>query len=96
MKFRENERSGLVRPSHIFFPYFLPFGHKNSFKPKEGVSLSQLVRQRCEKRPVNSEDEELLAALMKEVGEGAARAKASLEKGLADAEQVLAEIRSEV
>jgi hypothetical protein len=63
---------------------------------KEGVSLSKLVRQRCEKKPVNSEDEELLAALMKEVGEASARAKASLEKGLADAEQVLAEIRSEV
>jgi len=45
---------------------------------------------------VSSEDEELLAALVKEVGEAAARAKASLEKGLADAEQALAEIRSEV
>jgi len=63
---------------------------------KEGVSLSQLVRQRCEKKPVNSEDEELLAALVKEVGQATARAKASLEKGLADAEQVLAEIRSAV
>ena len=63
---------------------------------KEGVSLSKLVRQRCEKKPVNSEDEELLAVLVKEVGEAAARAKASLEKGLADAEQALAEIRSEV
>ena len=63
---------------------------------KEGVSLSQLVRQRCEKKPVNSEDEELLAALVKEIGQATARAKASLEKGLADAEQVLAEIRSAV
>jgi hypothetical protein len=63
---------------------------------KEGVSLSQLVRQRCEKNPVNSEDEELLAALVKEVGQAAARAKDSLEKGLADAEQALAEIRRAV
>ena len=63
---------------------------------KEGVSLSQLVRQRCEKEPVVSEDEELLAALVKEVGEATARAKASLEKGLADAEQALFEIRSAV
>ena len=63
---------------------------------KEGVSLSKLIRQRCEKKPVDSEDEELLAAVVKEVGEAAARAKASLEKGLADAEQVLAEMRSEV
>jgi hypothetical protein len=61
---------------------------------KEGVSLSQLVRQRCEKKPVNSEDEELLAALVKEVNEATAKAKASLEKGLADAEQALAEMRS--
>ena len=60
---------------------------------KEGVSLSQLVRQRCEKKPVNSEDEELLAALVKEVGEATAKAKASLEQGLDDAEQALAEIR---
>jgi hypothetical protein len=63
---------------------------------KEGVSLSQLVRQRCEKKPVNSEDEELLAALVKGVGEATARAKVSLEKGLADAERALAEIRSAV
>ena len=63
---------------------------------KEGVSLSQLVRQRCEKKPVNSEDEELLSTLLKEVGEATTRARASLEKGLADAEHVLAEIRSAV
>ncbi len=63
---------------------------------KEGISLSKLVRQRCGQKPVNSEDEELLTALVKEVGQAAARAKASLEKGLTDAEQALAEIRSEV
>ena len=61
---------------------------------KEGVSLSQLVRQRCEKKPANNEDEELLAALVKEVGAATVRAKLSLEKGLGDAEKVLAEIRS--
>ncbi|MEA2116460.1 MAG: hypothetical protein U9P36_13910 [Thermodesulfobacteriota bacterium] len=60
---------------------------------KEGVSLSQLVRQRCEKKPVKSEEEELLAALVKEVGAATARAKLSLEKGLDDVEKVLAEIR---
>jgi hypothetical protein len=63
---------------------------------KEGVSLSQLVRKRCEKKPVTREDEELLAALLNEVGEATARARGSLEKGLADAEQALAEIRSAV
>lgn len=60
---------------------------------KEGVSLSQLVRERCEKKPSSSEEEELLAVLLKEVGEATTRAKLSLEKGLSDAEKVLAEIR---
>ena len=59
---------------------------------KEGVSLSQLVRQRCENKP-SSQDEELLAALVKELGAATARAKVSLEKGLADAEKVLSELR---
>jgi hypothetical protein len=59
---------------------------------KEGVSLSQLVRQRCENKPTN-QDEELLAALVKELSAATAKAKSSLEKGLADAERVLSEIR---
>ena len=61
---------------------------------KEGVSLSELVRQRCEKKPANNEDEELLAAMVEEVRAATFRAKVSLEKGLADAEKVLAELRS--
>lgn len=60
---------------------------------REGVSLSQLVRQRCENKPTNNEDEELLAVLVKEVRAATTKAKVSLEKGLADVEQVLAEIR---
>jgi hypothetical protein len=59
---------------------------------KEGVSLSQLVRQRCENKPSNK-DEELLAALVKELSAATARARLSLEKGLADAEKVLSELR---
>ena len=59
---------------------------------KEGISLSQLVRQRCENKSPNR-DEELLAALVKELSEATARAKLSLEKGLADAEKVLSELR---
>lgn len=59
---------------------------------KEGVSLSQLVRQRCRNKP-SSRDEELLAALVNELGAATARAKLSLEKGLADAEKVLSELR---
>jgi len=60
---------------------------------KEGISLSQLVRLRCEKKPENNEEKALLSALLKEVGTATVRAKISLEKGLADAELVLAEIR---
>lgn len=60
----------------------------------EGVSLSQLVRQRCEKKTTDSQDEELLKALLQEVNTATAKAKASLEKGLTDAEQAIAEIRS--
>ncbi|MFY9708302.1 MAG: hypothetical protein WBV91_13190 [Desulfobacterales bacterium] len=59
---------------------------------QEGLSLSELVRQRCERKPQN-QDEELLAVLVKEVSAATARAKLSLEKGVADAERVLAEIR---
>ncbi len=59
----------------------------------EGVSVAQLIRQRCEKKPANNKDEELLLALAGEVAEATARAKRSLDKGLADAEKVLKEIR---
>jgi len=59
---------------------------------KEGVSLSQLVRQRCEKKPMDDTDAELLALLLREVREATARAQVSLEKGLNDAEKVLAEL----
>jgi hypothetical protein len=60
---------------------------------KEGISLSQLVRQRCENKPPNNEEEELLAVLVGEVRAATNRAKDSLGKGLDDAEKVLADIR---
>jgi hypothetical protein len=59
---------------------------------KEGVSLSQLVRQRCEDKSP-SQEEKLLATLVKELGEATVKAKLSLEKGLTDAETVLSELR---
>jgi hypothetical protein len=62
---------------------------------KEGVSLSQLVRLRCERKADDNEEKLLLATLLNEVKAATARARDSLEKGLADAEQVLAEIRGE-
>lgn len=61
---------------------------------KEGVSLSHLVRERCQQKPADkNEEDELLLMLASEVLEATARAKASLEKGLEDAEKALAEIR---
>jgi hypothetical protein len=71
-------------------PYFKALLSREA--QKEGVSLSQLVRQRCENKP-SSQDEELLAALLKELGAATARAKSSLERGLADAEKMLSELR---
>ena len=59
---------------------------------KEGVSMSELVRQRCTQKPA-TEDEELLAVLVAEVNQATAKAKKSLDKGLKNAEKVLAEIR---
>ncbi len=59
---------------------------------KEGVSMSELVRQRCLMQDTSG-DEELLAALVAEVSEATARAKKALEQGLADAESALAEVR---
>lgn len=60
---------------------------------KEGVSLSYLVRERCLRKSINNEDEELMSLLVAEVNEATAKAKASLEKGLQHAESVLAELR---
>ncbi len=59
---------------------------------KEGISMSELVRQRCARKSKN-EDERLLVALINEVNKATAKAKKTLEKGLKDAEQVLTEIR---
>ncbi len=60
---------------------------------KEGVSLSHLVRERCQQKPPDNKDEELLLMLVSEVVEATAKAKISLEKGLEDVEKVLTEIR---
>lgn len=59
---------------------------------KEGVSVSELVRQRCQAKP--SHDEALLAALVAEVREATEKARVSLARGLSDAEYVLSELRS--
>jgi len=71
-------------------PDFKAFLVKES--KKEGISMSELVRQRCTQKPANSDDV-LLAALIDEVNKATKKAKNSLEKGLIDAENVLADIR---
>ena len=60
---------------------------------KEGISVSELVRQRCQAKP--NKDEALLAALVAEVRKATKKAKASLTRGLNDAESVLAELRGQ-
>ena len=60
---------------------------------KEGTSVAELIRRRCENAPANHEEEEMLLALVEEVGKATARAKRSLERGLADAQKALKAIR---
>lgn len=71
-------------------PDFKAFLQKEA--KREGVSLSQLIRQRCTQK-TSSAEEELLSALVKEVHSATLRARDSLEQGLADAEAVLADVR---
>jgi hypothetical protein len=59
---------------------------------RENVSVAELVRSRCEQRP--SQDEALLVALTAELRTAVAEAKKSLRAGLAEAENVLAELRA--
>ncbi len=59
---------------------------------KEGVSLSMLVRRRCEQRPI-SEEEQLLITLLAELRTATKRAEESLDKGIECMQQTLAEIR---
>ncbi len=59
---------------------------------KEGVSISELVRSRCQNK-VTNEDEQLLLELIKEVKLSTASAKRSLNKGINDAQSILKELR---
>ena len=60
---------------------------------KEHVSVSELVRRRCEQRPLNEEDENLFAELVTELRRSVTAAKKNLNKGIRDAESVLKELR---
>ncbi len=71
-------------------PDFKAYLHQEA--KKEGISVSQLVRQRCEKRSVNDE-EKMLKLLTAELQEAAKRATEALNKGIADAEKALHQLR---
>ena len=59
---------------------------------REGVSVAELVRSRCEQRP--DADEAALASLAGELCKAVREAQASLKDGLTEANAVLAELRS--
>lgn len=58
---------------------------------KEGVSVSELVRRRCERAP--TEDEQILLALADELRKATAEARAALEEGMAAAHSALRDVR---
>jgi len=60
---------------------------------KEGVSVSQLVRQRCENSTAN-QDEELLLQMVAEVRNATKKANKSLDRGIKDAGRVMAKLRA--
>jgi len=72
-------------------PDFKAFLQKEA--DNEGVSVSELVRKRCESKSSNVTDEILLMGLVDAVRTSSRKAKSSLSKGLKDAETVLAELR---
>lgn len=57
---------------------------------REGVSVAELVRNRCEQRP--SDDETALAALAAELRRSVTAARKSLREGLEEAHAVLSEL----
>ncbi len=61
---------------------------------KERISVSELVRRRCEQRPQNEGDEQLFAELIAELRSSVTAAQENLNKGIRDAESVLKELRS--
>jgi hypothetical protein len=59
---------------------------------REGVSVAELVRVRCERKP--SQDELLLGELSARLRGAAKEAKIALTEGIEEANRVLAELRS--
>ena len=59
---------------------------------KEGISVSELIRQRC--KPAPGDEQALLADLVAELRAATRRADAALTQGLEDANAVLSELRA--
>jgi hypothetical protein len=59
---------------------------------REGVSVAELVRSRCSRKPDG--DEAVLGALAAELRRAVAAARKSLQAGLADAESALADLKA--
>ena len=59
---------------------------------REGISVAELVRKRCESRP--TDEEAFLAELTVELRKAVADAKKSLKNGLDEAHLVMSEIRA--
>ena len=59
---------------------------------REGISVAELVRTRCERRPTEEEAE--LAALTSELNTAMGEAKRALKDGLDEAQAVLGELRA--
>lgn len=71
-------------------PEFKAFLSKEA--KREGVSVAELVRARCEQR--QSSDEAVLQGLVAELRTSVAQAKKSLRAGLDEAQAVLEELRA--
>jgi hypothetical protein len=56
---------------------------------KEGISVSELIRERCLNKPANDEEETILKALIEQVNESTEKAKQSLSHGLKEARKTL-------
>jgi len=60
----------------------------------EKISVSELVRRRCERAAPDADEEVLFAELVAELESAVKRAKRSLNKGLKDASRILAELQA--
>jgi hypothetical protein len=79
-----------ARVTLLTSPAFKDFLHAEA--QREGVSVAELIRSRCERRP--TEEEAILAALTGELHKAVAESKQALKSGLDEAQAVLTELRA--